>query len=39
LFFMNGMRVSQLTNPDPLLKQLALSTLAFVLLFGASFYM
>jgi 1,4-dihydroxy-2-naphthoate octaprenyltransferase len=38
LFFVNGMRVSQLPNPDPLLKQLALSTLLFVLLFGASFY-
>lgn len=39
LFFMNGMKVSRLPNPDPLLKQLALSTLVFVLLFGASFYL
>lgn len=38
LFFINGMKVSTLPNPDPLLKQLALSTLLFVLLFGASFY-
>ena len=39
LFFLNGIKVSRLPNPDPLLKQLALSSLFFVLLFGASFYL
>lgn len=34
LFFINGLKVSRLQNPDPMLKQMALSTLAFVLLFG-----
>jgi 1,4-dihydroxy-2-naphthoate octaprenyltransferase len=38
LFFMNGIKVSRLPNPDPLLKQLALTTLLFVLLFGVSFF-
>lgn len=38
LFIVNLIRVYKLENPDPLLKQLALSTLLFVLLFGASFY-
>lgn len=34
LFFMNGIKVSKLANPDPMLKQMALSTLAFVVVFG-----
>lgn len=34
LFLMNGFKVSRLQNPDPMLKQMALSTLAFVILFG-----
>ncbi len=34
LFFINGIKVSTLPNPDPMLKQMSLSTLAFVLLFG-----
>ncbi|WP_337042189.1 1,4-dihydroxy-2-naphthoate polyprenyltransferase [Emticicia sp. 17c] len=34
LFFLNGIKVSRLPNPDPMLKQMALSTLAFVILFG-----
>ncbi len=34
LFFINGIKVSRLPNPDPMLKQMALSTLVFVLLFG-----
>ena len=34
LFFMNGFKVSRLPNPDPMLKQMALSTLVFVILFG-----
>ena len=34
LFFINGIKVSRLSNPDPMLKQMALSTLIFVLLFG-----
>ncbi|WP_259014555.1 1,4-dihydroxy-2-naphthoate polyprenyltransferase [Emticicia fluvialis] len=34
LFFINGIKVSRLPNPDPMLKQMSLSTLAFVLLFG-----
>lgn len=34
LFFINGIKVSKLPNPDPMLKQMSLSTLAFVLLFG-----
>ncbi len=34
LFFINGFKVSRLPNPDPMLKQMALSTLAFVLGFG-----
>lgn len=38
LFFMNGIKVSRLPNPDPLLKQLALTALLFVLLFGISFF-
>lgn len=38
LFIVNIVRTFQLENPDPLLKQLALSTLLFVLLFGLSFY-
>lgn len=36
LFFINGIKVSKLPNPDPMLKQMSLSTLAFVLLFGIS---
>jgi len=36
LFIINGIRVSKLKNPDPMLKQMALSTLAFVILFGIS---
>ncbi len=34
LFFLNGIKVSRLPNPDPMLKQMALSTLVFVILFG-----
>lgn len=34
LFFLNGIKVARLPNPDPMLKQMALSTLLFVLLFG-----
>jgi 1,4-dihydroxy-2-naphthoate octaprenyltransferase len=34
LFFLNGIKVKRLSNPDPMLKQMALSTLLFVLLFG-----
>lgn len=34
LFFLNGIKVTRLPNPDPMLKQMALSTLFFVLLFG-----
>jgi 1,4-dihydroxy-2-naphthoate octaprenyltransferase len=34
LFFWNGIKVARLPNPDPMLKQMALSTLFFVLLFG-----
>ncbi len=34
LFFLNGIKVSKLPNPDPMLKQMALSTLFFVILFG-----
>jgi len=34
LFFLNGIKVARLPNPDPMLKQMALSTLFFVLLFG-----
>ena len=34
LFFFNGFKVSRLINPDPMLKQMALSTLVFVILFG-----
>ena len=36
LFFINGLKVSRLSNPDPMLKQMALSTLAFVILFGVA---
>ncbi len=36
LFILNGIRVSTLENPDPMLKQLALSTLVFVIAFGLS---
>jgi 1,4-dihydroxy-2-naphthoate octaprenyltransferase len=36
LFIANGIKVTKLENPDPLLKQLALSTLLFVILFGVS---
>lgn len=36
LFLLNGIKVTKLENPDPLLKQLALSTLLFVILFGVS---
>lgn len=36
LFAFNVIRANKLPNPDPLLKQLALSTLFFVLLFGVS---
>lgn len=41
LFVRNGLAVSRLTNPrelDPYLKQMALSTLLFVLLFGIGFW-
>lgn len=34
LIFLNGIKVARLPNPDPMLKQMALSTLLFVLLFG-----
>jgi 1,4-dihydroxy-2-naphthoate octaprenyltransferase len=34
LFFINGFQVSRLKNPDSMLKQMAFSTLIFVLLFG-----
>lgn len=34
LFLINGIKVSKLINPDHMLKQMSLSTLAFVLLFG-----
>lgn len=36
LFFLNGIKVSKLPNPDPMLKQMALSTLVFVLVYGIS---
>ncbi len=36
LLIINGMKVSRLKNPDPMLKQMALSTLLFVILFGIS---
>ncbi len=36
LLLLNGFKLSKIPNPDPLLKQLALSTLFFVLVFGAS---
>ncbi|MFN3588282.1 MAG: 1,4-dihydroxy-2-naphthoate octaprenyltransferase [Spirosomataceae bacterium] len=36
LFFINGLKVTKLENPDPMLKQLALSTFFFTLLFGFS---
>ncbi|MFT4734446.1 MAG: 1,4-dihydroxy-2-naphthoate octaprenyltransferase [Algoriphagus sp.] len=36
LLLLNGLKLTKITNPDPLLKQLALSTLIFVLVFGAS---
>ncbi|MGR3810406.1 1,4-dihydroxy-2-naphthoate polyprenyltransferase [Jiulongibacter sp. NS-SX5] len=36
LFIYNGVKVKTLDNPDPLLKQLALSTLFFVILSGLS---
>lgn len=38
LFFYNIVKAYKLENPDPLLKQLALSTLLFVVLFGISFF-
>ncbi len=41
LFIRNGLAVSRLTNPrelDPYLKQMALSTLAFVVLFGIGYW-
>ena len=34
LFFLNGIYVAFLLFPDPMLKQMALSTLFFVILFG-----
>ncbi|MFN3849527.1 MAG: 1,4-dihydroxy-2-naphthoate polyprenyltransferase [Spirosomataceae bacterium] len=34
LIILNGVKVAKLPNPDPMLKQLALTTLAFVLTFG-----
>jgi 1,4-dihydroxy-2-naphthoate polyprenyltransferase len=34
LFFINGFKVSRLQNPDPMLKQMALSSLVFVVVFG-----
>ena len=37
VFILNAVKVKQLSNPDPLLKQLALSTLLFVILSGVSF--
>ncbi|NBA89145.1 1,4-dihydroxy-2-naphthoate polyprenyltransferase [Emticicia sp. CRIBPO] len=36
LFVFNGVKVTRLENPDPMLKQLALSTLLFAVLFGLS---
>lgn len=36
LFILNGFKVTKLENPDPMLKQLALSTFFFTLLFGFS---
>ena len=36
LFLLNGIQVKRKPNPDPLLKQLALSTLLFVILSGVS---
>ncbi|CAH0995728.1 1,4-dihydroxy-2-naphthoate octaprenyltransferase [Emticicia aquatica] len=36
LFLMNGFKVSRLPNPDPMLKQMALSTLVFVIVFGVT---
>ena len=36
LFILNGVKVNSLENPDPLLKQLSFSTLAFVVLTGLS---
>ncbi|MFN3784319.1 MAG: 1,4-dihydroxy-2-naphthoate polyprenyltransferase [Spirosomataceae bacterium] len=39
LFLLNGYRVSTLENPDPMLKQLALSTLIFTILFGISLHL
>ena len=36
LFILNGFKVTKLENPDPMLKQLALSTFFFTLLFGIS---
>lgn len=36
LFLINGFKVSRLPNPDSMLKQMALSTLLFVILFGFS---
>jgi 1,4-dihydroxy-2-naphthoate octaprenyltransferase len=36
LFILNGVKVTRLENPDPMLKQLALSTLLFAVLFGLS---
>lgn len=36
LFVFNGVKVTGLENPDPMLKQLALSTLLFAVLFGLS---
>lgn len=36
LFVFNGIKVTRLENPDPMLKQLALSTLLFAVLFGLS---
>ncbi|UBM58163.1 1,4-dihydroxy-2-naphthoate polyprenyltransferase [Marinilongibacter aquaticus] len=36
LFLINAIRIKRIENPDPLLKQLALSTLIFVLLTGIS---
>lgn len=41
LFIKNGLAVSRLTNPrelDPYLKQMALSTLLFVILFGVGYW-
>lgn len=36
LIFLNGIQVSKSANPDPYLKTLALTSLAFVILFGLS---